>query len=194
MRPVRPAIVHVLRSTPVVMFVLLLSCAGGDGSRNAAESGETAITAEQAGAAVADAMLVTSQALYMAIASGVAERSVATNDGRLKLVWSEEADFVTGAGLYEITLAAYTIPEDDPFAPHYHGYEFTGSIRLLSNTGERTQLIFDLQCAHEDPERHPVRSIELDLAGFADDVERRTEGAVLVNGREFTFGELADAF
>ena len=117
----------------VALLVILLfagcGAAGGDeGGRSETASGARRApepTAVQAGEAVSDAMLVTSQALYLAIAAPPVSRRVVADDGRLSLEWSEDANFMTGAGTYDIVLDGYAIAPDDPFAEHYHGYSLT---------------------------------------------------------------------
>jgi len=152
-----------------------------------------AVTAAQAGEAVSDAMLITSQALYLAIATSAESREVTSADGLLSLSWSEDADFLTGHGIYEISLDGYAIAADDPFAEHYHGYSLTGTISLASAPGTDTQISFALDSDHEDAARFPARRIELRLGdGDADDGE--DEPFVRVNGEDFAFEELATSF
>ena len=174
---------------------LLFSCGVGDHDEPAPpDPAQAPVTATQAGEVVSDAMLVASQALYLAIATGTSGRRVTTRDGRLSLHWSEDADFLSGAGTYEIALDRYVVAEDDPFAIAYHGYLLNGTILLRSETGARTRLVLDLETGHTDPERYPARLVELDLSGFSDSEESATEGFVRVNGQEFSFAELAEAF
>jgi hypothetical protein len=167
-----------------------------DASTNGAAAGATGLvtlTADQAGAVVADAMLVTSQALYLAIANPAPSRSVSSSEGRLRIGWSEDADFVSGAGTYEITVNGYSIAGDDPFAEHYNGYVLTGTMRLRSQTGERTTIGFDLTSSHDDAEHYPATTLELRLTGTGgDDASTGSSGGfVRVNGREFPLAELS---
>lgn len=159
-----------------------------------------AISSEQASEAISDAMLVASRALYLAINEPSVTRTVATEDGRLRLEWSEDASFLSGAGTYLITLNDYTIDASDPFSRHSYGYVFTGTIRLYSETGTKTEIDFNLSTTHAEPQTHPARTIRLSLSGFASesadapDARSTTEGTIVVNGRSFTFEELAASF
>lgn len=176
-------------------LVMLLSCSADDHDElDPPDPTQAPLTATQAGEAVSDAMLVASQALYLAIATGTSDRRVATEDGRLSLTWSEDADFLSGAGEYEIALDRYAVADDDPFAIAYHGYLLSGTILLRSETGAQTRLVLDLETEHADPELYPARLVELDLSGFTDSEGSETDGIVRVNGREFSFAELAEAF
>ena len=186
--------VRTLLAAALTLF-LLFSCSADDRDEAAPPAPtEAPVTTAQAGEVVSDAMLVASQALYLAIATGASDRQVATDNGRLSLAWSEDADFLSGAGVYEIELDRYAIADDDPFALAYHGYLLTGTITLRSETGARTRLAVDLETDHADPELYPARIVELDLSGFADAEESATVGYVRINGQEFTFAELDEAF
>ncbi|MFW6293732.1 MAG: hypothetical protein ACOC7V_15615, partial [Spirochaetota bacterium] len=163
------------RRTAIAAFVgatlLLLALAGcdaaGDAEETVAEPSRPndwpTVTTRQAGEAVSDAMLITSQALYLAIATGTEAREVRSADDLLRLSWSEDADFLTGNGSYEISLDGYTIAADDRFAEHYHGYALTGTISLESEPGADTRVAFVLDSDHEDADRYPARRIELRL-------------------------------
>ncbi len=180
----------------LIALALLLSCAADDPEVPVPvpDPAQAPLTATEAGEVVADAMLVASQALYLAITASASDRSVSSDDGRLSLTWSEDADFLSGAGTYEITLDRYAVAEDDPFAVAYHGYRLSGTILLQSETGARTRLVMELEADHDEPETHPARRVAIDLSGFADAEEPATEGGVLVNAQEFSFAELAEAF
>lgn len=182
---------------------MIAGCGDGEESAGAPEAAVEPgpeITAEEASEAISDAMLIASRALYLAINEPSVTREVATEDGRLRLEWSEDASFLSGAGTYLITLDEFSINETDPFARHSYGYVFTGTIRLYSETGTRTEIDFNLQTGHPEPETHPARTIRLSLAGFASeegdetDAPSATEGTILVNGRPFSFDELAASF
>ena len=180
----------------MALLAILAACGGGDEHPVAPDEEEAGpdLSAEQAGAAIADAFLVTSRALYLAITAPSDSRSVSSPNGALMLSWSEDADFLTGTGTYEVELDDYTIPEDDPFAELYNGHRLTGRIELASPAGEPTALDFDLQVSHPEPEVYPAQSIRIDLTGLARGEEREPEGRLIINGRLFTFEELAPAF
>ena len=182
--------------TVSVLAVVLLSCGARDGAHDeAANIDEPApLTSAQAGEIISDAMLVASQALYYAIATAPDGREVVSPDERLHLTWSEDASFLSGAGRYEITLDGYSVPSDYPFADHYVGYVLTGTILMRSTAGAHTDLAFDLQSSHPDPERHPATTIRVELSGFSSSDDATTVGSVLINGQEFTFADLAASF
>jgi len=202
-RPARRHAATVPTVAALIMFILAGCNAPADDGEAAAEpSGPhdwPAVTPSQAGEAVSDAMLITSQALYLAIATETDSRKVTSADGLLRLSWSEDADFLTGNGTYEISLDGYAIAAEDPFAEHYHGYAITGTISLASEPGAETRISFALDSEHEDAERFPARRIELRL-GYedsddgADENNAEPEAFVRVNGEEFPFDELAASF
>lgn len=181
----------------LALAVALAACGSRDETDDAT-TGEVMpeVDAEQAGAVISDAMLVASRALYLAIAGPPDAGSVASRDGRLILEWSDDADFRTGAGTYEITLDEYRIPGDDAFAQHYYGYVLSGTIRLASTTGEGTSIAFGLDARHEEPDSYPARRVEVELSGVEEQGEDDPDanGSVRVNGRAFTFEELAGSF
>lgn len=187
----------VLELTAAVLLALALAACGDSGGTDGMEAAREVmpeIDAEQAGAVISDAMLVASRALYLAIAGSPDAGRVASRDGRLTLEWSDDADFLTGAGTYEIALDEYRIPPDDAFAAHYYGYVLSGSIRLASSTGKGTSIEFDLDARHEEPDSYPARRVEVELSGVEEDDDREAAGSVRVNGRAFSFDELAGSF
>ncbi|MFW5815112.1 MAG: hypothetical protein ACOCWX_06645 [Spirochaetota bacterium] len=179
----------------MALVAALAACGSRDGAGEAA-GGEVMpeVDAEQAGDVISDAMLVASRALYLAIAGSPDSGSVASRDGRLLLEWSDDADFRTGAGTYEITLDEYRIPDDDAFASHYYGYVLSGTILLSSGSGEETSIEFGLDARHEEPSSYPAQRVEVELSGVEEDDEREAAGSVRVNGRAFSFDELASSF
>ncbi len=181
-----------------LLLVILVGCgAPADQGVTNSNQGEPndwpTVTTKQAGEAVSDAMITTSQALYLAIATRTAEREVTSADGLLRLSWSEDADFLTGNGSYEISLDGYSIAADDPFAEHYHGYALTGTISLESAPGTETRISFALDSEHGDPDRFPAKRIELRL-GNDNEGDDSSRSFVRVNGEEFPFEELAGSF
>ncbi|MFW5688921.1 MAG: hypothetical protein ACOC1U_05040 [Spirochaetota bacterium] len=186
-----------VRTTILVATLVALA---GCGRPNEAGAGEDAsaeqmpeLSVQQAGEIISDAMLITSQALYLAIAGTGESREVATDDRALVLSWSEEANFLTGVGRYELELDDYAIPENDPFSEHYHGYVFTGTIVLESPTGADTAIAFELDASHPSPDDYPGERVVLNLGG-ASEADTDAPGTVLVNGREFSFEELSASF
>ncbi|TVQ18256.1 MAG: hypothetical protein EA382_17905 [Spirochaetaceae bacterium] len=147
------------------------------------------VTIPQAGEAVSDAMLIASFALYRALASGRAGvRQIASEDGRLTMSWSDDADFASGRGRYTIIVDDYSIPLDDPFSSYAYGYALSGSIVLESTTGGDATLTFDLGARHHDPERYPVERLSMNLDGSAD------SDTVIVNGTRFSLSDLTSIF
>ncbi len=147
------------------------------------------VTIPQAGEAVSDAMLIASFALYRALASGRAGvRQIASEDGRLNMSWSDDADFASGRGRYTIIVDDYSIPLDDPFAGYAYGYALSGSIVLESATGDDSTLAFDLEARHDDPERFPVERLAMNLDGSVD------SDTVVVNGVRFSLADLTSIF
>lgn len=189
-----PGTLHLI----VTLLALLgiVACGGSEGGDGATSAAETMpeIDAEQAGEVISDAMLVASRALYLAIAGPPDAGSVASRDGRLLLEWSDDADFRTGAGTYEITLDEYRIPDDDAFAPHYYGYILSGTILLSSGTGDQTSIEFGIDARHDEPGAYPARRVDVQLSGVDDDNDPDAGGSVRVNGRAFSFDELAGSF
>jgi hypothetical protein len=190
------------RTAPLVAAVLLLLAGcnaptddGETGVEPARPNDWPVVTSRQAGEAVSDAMLITSQALYLAIATNTGSREVTSDDGLLRLSWSEDADFLTGIGTYEIALDGYAIAADDPFSEHYHGYALTGTIRLASAPGADTRIDFALDADHADGERFPAKRIELRLGHEdADTEDGARDTYVRVNAEEFPFEDLAASF
>ncbi|MFW5789275.1 MAG: hypothetical protein ACOCW3_04970 [Spirochaetota bacterium] len=173
-----------------------VACGGPEDGPEAASGAVTMpeIDAEQAGEVISDAMLVASRGLYLAIAGPPDAGSVASRDGRLLLEWSDDADFRTGAGTYEITLDEYRIPDDDAFASHYYGYILSGTILLASGTGDQTSIEFGIDARHDEPESYPARRVEVRLSGVGEEDDPEADGTVRVNGRAFSFDELAPSF
>lgn len=177
-----------------LFVVAMTSACNGEPAPEESAPARPPVDAGQAGEAVSDAMLVASQALYLAISGPTRARRAESSDGRLVLVWSEDADFLTGAGTYEITVDEYTIGPDDPFAEYSAGYALSGTILMSSQTGASTLLVFDLELSHEDADAFPARSLELRLSGFQDGTDREPDGSIRVNGREFDFDDLVASF
>lgn len=190
----RPRALHLILT--LIAGLAIAACGGRQDGDEAASGAVVApeIDADQAGEVVSDAMLIASRALYLAIAGSPDAGSVSSRDGRLRLEWSDDADFRTGAGVYEITLDEYRIPADDAFSSHYYGYVLSGTIRLASSTGEHTSIGFALDARHAEPGAYPARRVELELSGVEDNTDRDASGYVRVNGRDFAFDELAGSF
>lgn len=188
------------RALQLIMALIVglgVAACGGPEDGEEAAPGEVLlpeVDAEEAGEVISDAMLVASRALYLAIAGSPDAGSVTSRDGRLLLEWSDDADFRTGAGTYQITLDEYRIPADDAFSSHYYGYILSGTIRLASGTGDRTSIEFGLDARHDEPESYPARRVEVQLSGMEDDNDPDAGGSVRVNGRAFSFDELAGSF
>jgi hypothetical protein len=190
----KPRVLQVILT--LIVGLGIAACGGPEDGDEAASDALAMpeIDAEQAGEVISDAMLVASRALYLAIAGSQDAGSVSSRDGRLLLEWSDDADFRTGAGTYEITLDEYRVPDDDAFASHYYGYILSGTILLASGTGDQTSIEFGLDARHDESESYPARRVEVQLSGVEDDNDPDAGGSVRVNGRAFSFEELAGSF
>ncbi|MCK4513766.1 MAG: hypothetical protein KAU31_00840, partial [Spirochaetaceae bacterium] len=149
------------------------------------------VTVAEAEQAMADAMLISALSLFLAFGAEEGDTSVSNEDGSLSLSWDDEADLMTGIGLYTITMKDYTVPSDDPFGAEYNGYVLNGTVVTGSTDGVSTTLKMDLAMSHEDSENYPVQTINMDLEGFQNDAERVPTGHVLINGHEMNFEDLA---
>lgn len=190
----KPRVLQVILT--LIVGLGIAACGGPEDGDEAASDALAMpeIDAEQAGEVISDAMLVASRALYLAIAGSQDAGSVSNRDGRLFLEWSDDADFRTGAGTYEITLDEYRVPDDDAFASHYYGYILSGTILLASGTGDQTSIEFGLDARHDESESYPARRVEVQLSGVEDDNDPDAGGSVRVNGRAFSFEDLAGSF
>ena len=71
------------------------------------------LTPEQAEEALSDAMLVSAVSLLLALGAAPGETSAYSEDGRIGISWSDDADFSTGIGTYTITMVEYAVPAED---------------------------------------------------------------------------------
>ena len=198
-RPYLSPPIRVLRLlVALVVTVAIAACsAAPPDEHDVPDAAETSVAADatprvtvpQAGEAVSDAMLVASFALYRALATGRAGvRQMSSEDGRLTMSWSDDADFASGRGRYTIIVDDYSIPLDDPFSEYAYGYALSGSIVLESATGDDSTLAFDLEARHDDPERYPVVRLAMNLDGSIG------SDTVVVNGVRFSLADLTSIF
>jgi hypothetical protein len=167
---------------------------GNGPSHDATDSSELVVTGQQAGDAIADAMLAASAALYMALLSRADSDGVTSEDGALSLTWSDDADFATGVGSYVIVLDRFTVAEHTDFGPQSAaGYTLGGTIMLKSEDGVQSSLLMDLVADHADRDHYPVETIEVELTGYMAESDE-PQGYVRVNGTEMSFSEIAGAF
>ncbi len=184
----------------IVIMVMALSLFGCDGSDGDSGSGRSSqrnlpeVTVAEAEQAMSDAMLISALSLFLAFGAEEGDTSVSNEEGSLSLSWDDEADLMTGIGLYTITMKDYTVPSDDPFGAEYNGYVLNGTVIMGSTDGISTTLEMDLGMSHEDAENYPVQTISMDLKGFQDDAEQMPTGDIRINGHEMNFEDLAQAF
>lgn len=177
---------------------LLAGCrarpAGIVGNEASGQPGMPDVTPLQAEEALSDAMLVSAVALLLAFGADESTRSVSSDDGKLSLAWSDDADFMTGLGTYTMTMDHFSIPADDSFAAAYAGYVLSGTVEMASRDGVEQRMTFDLVATHDDPENHPVRVIDVEVSGAAGDDRTMPKGHIRINDREMDFSALAAAF
>jgi hypothetical protein len=188
----------------IIVATLTLMDLPGCGARSS-ETGETPlpntqaepanpfppVDSGQAGAAIADAMLSASTALYLALIQGAENNTAALDDGSLTLTWSDDADFATGIGTYEIGLTGFKAGANSEFGAEIaSGYVLTGFITLQSPDGNHSTLTMDLTSSHADPVAFPVQRIELEIDGYTGEPET-PGGYVRINGREISFADIA---
>lgn len=184
----------------IVIMVMALSLFGCGGSNGDSDSGRTSqrnlpeVTVAEAEQAMADAMLISALSLFLAFGAEEGDTSVSNEEGSLSLSWDDDADLMTGIGLYTITMEDYTVPSDDPFGTEYNGYVLSGTVIMGSADGVSTTLEMDLAMSHEDADNYPVQTINMELEGFQNDTEQVPTGQVLINGHEMKFEDLAQAF
>lgn len=153
-----------------------------------------AVTPDQAEQALTDAMLVSAVSLLLALGVEEGESSASSEDQRLTLSWSDDADFATGIGTYTVTMSEYAVPAKDLFASEYHGYILSGTVTLGSDDGIHQQMTFDLQTSHPDSAAYPVQSIDVTISGGTADGGEAPTGRVLINGHEMDLRDLGAAF
>ena len=181
----------------VVMAIGLLGCGGSDGesgSRQVSQPKLPEVTVADAEQAMSDAMLVSALSLFLAFGAEEGDTSVGNEEGTLTLSWDEDADLMSGIGLYTITMKEYAVPADDPFGTEYNGYILDGTVVMGSTDGVSTTLKMDLATSHEDAENFPVQTISMDIEGFQNDAEAMPTGLIHINGHEMNFQDLAGAF
>jgi hypothetical protein len=176
-------------------LLLLAGCGNSDGGgRSANQRRLPEVTTLQAEQAMSDAMLVSALSLFLAFGAEESETSVSNQDGSLTLSWDESADFTSGIGTYTVTMAQYTVPEDDPFGTDYNGYVLDGEVVMGSTDGVNTTMTMDLETSHPDPENFPVQLIEMELKSIQADPGAVPEGSIIINGHAVEFEDLARVF
>jgi hypothetical protein len=147
----------------------------------------------QSEAALRDAVLASSLALFLAFEAEPGAQSMTNQDGSLTLAWDESADFATGAGVYTMTMREFTADNEDLPGATYSGYVLTGTVVMGSDDGVTIRTRMDLELSHPRQGAFPVRSIELSLEQSADSVSQ-PDGYVRINGKEKSVSRLAGAF
>ena len=181
----------------VIVALGLFGCGGSDGESGSVQAAEPKlpeVTLAEAEQAMSDAMLVSALSLFLAFGAEEGSTSVGNEDGSLTLSWGDDADLMSGIGLYTITMKEYTVPSDDPFGEDYNGYVLNGTVVMGSTDGISTTMKMDLMTSHEDGEVYPVQTIDMDLEGIQEAEEQLPTGHVLINGHEMKFEDLAQAF
>jgi hypothetical protein len=152
------------------------------------------LTEEQVRTAMIDAMVVLGDAMFSLLSSNaqtISPSGEIQEDG-YHLVWSDTA-LEEERGDLNLSVEDYELPDGSIFRSKYHGYIFTGNLRITMD-GTYGTLDFDVTSRHAKPERYPVTRLELHLERLGSDIQPdEVEGFIRVNGFDVDPARVADA-